>query len=594
VDLYRLLDDDEAGLMKADIQNDERELDLRNSNFQHTEEVLFHAPMRELEDAEAKAIAAITEYYRIKREELTTKAKQRQEIFNGAQERVQSRLERRRAIAAPLKKLPPEILSEIFMMHVEMGGSPWVTLKVSRWWMRVSTSTLRLWRNIHVVPRARFCDSGAAHQLCSSKKQLQKAMRRAGVVPIRLHVDFGSWETQRDVLAFIVESLDRFYSLELFRSPCLRGSKEETEFLDSLRYGAARNLRELALGHDWKIESIVTRLLSVVGTSKGALKCLTASSNRWLQLLGQHKKIFLNLRTLSFSGWASSSSEDELLQKCFSSIRHLECLSINVGLTPLVDVVTLVDNLQELDIRGTSLEPLYLLRIPKLKKLVLTNVHPKYPQKFTISLPQLEVLHVKSSPWTCMRALYCPALRELVLGTGTGMYEKGPTKPQLAFIWTSDHRCLNPRVLHLQGGAKDPALITTLRKMAAIERLHLTLPIDAMLGDAFFDAFSAPKSTQRIRWLPELRSIEITCTDSESSKSLTDAAKLKDGLQKVINSRAGWAPITSAVLNTISTRSTPHTHHRHELAVPGALAEASLIRGHERMVVDTWGPIQGE
>ena len=577
--------------MRADIQNDERELDIMNGNFQHTETVLYHAPMRELEEAEAKAIAAITEYYRIKREELTTKSKQRQDIFNGALESVQHRLERRRAIAAPLKKLPPEILSEIFIMHTEMGGSPWVPLKVSRWWMRVSTSTFRLWRTIHVVPRMRSCDSGAAHQQCSSKKQLQRAMRRAGMVPIRLHLDFGSWETQRDILEVVVESLDRFQSLELVRSSCLRGSKEETEFFDSLRYGNPRNLKELALGHDWKIDSIVEKLLNVLDTSREGLKCLTVSSHRWLSLLGQHRKISLNLRSFSFSGWAGSSSDDEQLRKWFSSIRHLECLSINVSLTPLVDVVTLVDNLQELDIRATSLEPLYFLRIPKLKKLVLTSVRPKYPQAFTVSLPQLEVLQIKSGPWTSIRALDCPALHKLVLGTG--MYEKGPAKPQLSFIWTSDTRCLNPRILHLQVGAKDLALITALRKMKAIEQLHLTLPVGAMLGDTFFDAFAAPRSNQRIRWLPKLRSIEITCTDSESSKSVIDTPKLKDGLQKVVSSRAGWASITSAVLNTISTRSTPHVHHHHELAIPGASPEASTVRDNERMVVDTWGPIQG-
>lgn len=577
--------------MKADIQNDERELDVMKNDFQHTEKVLYHAPMRELEEAEAKAITTITEYYRIKREELTTKSKQRQDVFGGAQERVQRRLERRRAIAAPLKKLPPEILSEIFIMHVEMGGSPWVPLKVSRWWMRVSTSTFRLWRTIHVVPRMRCCDSGAAHQQCSSKKQLERAMERAGMVPIRLYLDFGNWETQRDILEIIARSLDRFQSLELVRSSCGRGSKEETEFLDSLRYGTPRNLRELTIGHDWKIESIVEKLLNVFDNSREGLKCLNVSSNRWLSLLGRHKRASVNLRSLSFSGWAGSSSDDEQLQNWFSSMKHLEYLSINVSLTPFVDVVTLVDNLQELDIRGTSLEPLYFLRIPKLKKLVLTSVRPKYPQAFTVSLPQLEVLQIKSGPWTSIRALHCPALYKLVLGTG--MDEKGPAKPQLSFIWTSDSRCLNPRILHLQVGAKDLALVTALRKMKAMEQLHLTLPVDAMLGDAFFDAFGAPRPSQRVRWLPKLRNIEISCTDSESSKGLIDSTKLKDGLQKIVSSRAGWASITSAVLNTISTRSTPHVQHRHELAIPGASPESSTIRDDERMVVDTWGPIQG-
>jgi len=576
--------------MKADIQHDERELDIMGSNYHHTEEVLYHAPIRRLEEAEAKAIAAITEYYRIKREELTTKSKQRQEIFDEAQERVQRRLDRRRAIAAPLKKLPPEILSEIFIMHVEMGGSPWVPLKVSRWWMRVSTSTFRLWRTIHVVPRMRFCDSGAAHQQCSSKNQLQGAMQRAGMVPVRLRLEFDSWEAEHDILPFVFESLGRFQSLELFRSPCLRGSKEESEFLDSLRYGVPRNLRELALGNDWKTEPVVERLLRALDNSREGLKCCTVSSNRWLQLLGRHKKIFLNLWSLSFTGWVGSSADDDLLQKLLSSVKHLESLSINVSLTPLVDVVTLVDNLQELDIRGTSLEPLYFLQMPRLKKLVLTNVRPKYPQAFIVSLPQLEVLQIKSGPWTSIRALHCPALHELVLGTG--IYEKGPAKPQLTFIWTSDSRCLNPRILHLQVGAKDSALITTLRKMRAIEQLHLTLPVGSMLGDAFFDAFSAPKTKQRVLWLPNLRSIEITCTDSESPKCLTDATKLKDGLRKVVSSRAGWASISSAVLNTISTRSTPRAHDRHEFAVPGKLPEASVVRDAERMVVDTWGPMQ--
>jgi len=572
--------------MKADIQHDERELDIMSSNFQSTEKVLYHAPIRALEEAETKAMAAIKEYYRIKRDDITEKSKQRQEIFNEAQERVQRRLEMRRAIAAPLKKLPPEILSEIFTMHVEMGGSPWVAMKVSRWWMRVSTGTFRLWRTIHVIPGIRFCDSGASHQQCSSKKQLQRAMRRAGMVPIRLRLIFDSWEVGHDILPFIVESLDRFQSLDLARSPGLRGTEEEKEFLVSLQYGVPRNLRDFTVGSTWKIEPVVEGLLKAFETARKGLECATVSSNRWLQLLGQHRKIFLNLRSLSFSGWAGSSSEDDLLQKWFSSVKHLESLSINVNLTMLVDVVTLVDNLQELDIQDTSLEPLYFLRLPKLKKLVLTSVRPRYPQEFTISLPQLEVLQVKSSFWTAIRALHCPALQELVLSTGS--YEKVPAKPQLAFIWTSDTRCLNPRILHLQVGATDLALITMLRKMRAIERLHLTLSPNAMLGGAFFDAFAAPKSKQRIRWLPNLRSIEITSTGSWTLGPVW----LKEGLQRVVSSRAGWAPIASAVMNSTSTRSTPPVHQRHELAVPGELPEESVVRDDKRMVVDTWGPAQ--
>lgn len=574
--------------MKADIQNDERELDIMSTNFERTEEVLYHAPMRELEESKDEAIAVITEYYRIQCEELTTKSKQRQEIFDEARERVQSRLERRRAIAAPLKKLPPEILSEIFIMHVEMGGSPWVTMKVSRWWMSVSTSTFRLWRTIHVVPNMRYCDSGTTHQQCSSTQQLQRAMKRAGMVPIRLHLDIGCWKTQRDVLKFVVESLDRFQSLELDRSPCLQESQEEKEFLDSLQFGGSRNLKELALGRDWKIEAVVERLLHSFGTSKEGLKCLTVSGNRWLSPLGRHRKIFLNLRTFSFSGWwTRSSTEEDQFQEWLSLAKHLECLSINVSLTPLVDVVTLVDNLQELDIRDISLEPLYFLRMPKLKKLVLKCIYPKDPQPFTISLPKLEVLQVKSGPWTSIRALHCPALHELILDPGAG--EKGPAKAQLNYIWKSNARCLNPRILHLRVGTTELALTAALRKMEAMEHLHLTLSIETMLGDTFFGAFCAPRATQRIRWLPKLRSIEVTCN---TSACLPDTTKLKDGLQKVVSSRAGWASLSSVVLNIISTRSTPPVRHRHELAVPGALEETSIVRDDERMVVDTWGPVE--
>jgi hypothetical protein len=572
--------------MKADIQRDERELDTISSNHQRTEKELYHAPMRELEEAETKAIEAISKYYRIKREELTKKSKQRQDIFSEAQERVQRRLERRRAVAAPLKKLPPEILSEIFIQHVEMGGSPWVTLKVSRWWMRVSTNTFRLWRTIRVVPCWPVCDSGTAEQYCSSKKHLQKAMRRAGMVPVRLRLVIDSCKLERDILPFVFESLDRFQSLELLRSPRSQGSTEESEYLDSLRCGVPRNLRELVLDIEWKDEHIVERLLKTFDTSKEGLQCITVPHNRWLPLLARHRKPFLNLRNLSCSGWAGTSTEDELLQKWFSSVKHLESLSITVSLTPFVDVVTLVDNLQELDIQGASLEPLYFLQLPRLKKLVLTSVRPKHPPEFTVSLPQLEVLQIKSNLWTSIRALHCPALHELVLSTGS--YEKVPSKPQLSFIWTSDSRCLNPKILHLQVGARDSALITTLRKMTAIEQLHLTIPVGFMLGDVFFDAFSAPKTNRRVRWLPQLRIIEITYTGSWAA----GATKLKDGLQKIVSNRAEWAPISSAVLNTVSMSSTPQTHLRHELAVPRKLPESSVVRDGRRMVADTWGPIQ--
>jgi hypothetical protein len=58
VDLYRLLDASEAGRMRADIENDERELCVMSGNYKDTEEALYHAPMRDLQEAEDKAIAS--------------------------------------------------------------------------------------------------------------------------------------------------------------------------------------------------------------------------------------------------------------------------------------------------------------------------------------------------------------------------------------------------------------------------------------------------------------------------------------------------------------------------------------------------------
>jgi F-box-like len=98
------------------------------------------------------------------------------------------------ASIAPVGRMPPEILTLIFMAHVcDNLQSPWTLMQVSRKWRSAALISRRIWARIILTPsnwlrsetgpRSR---SFEGMEICITEPQLIRALNRAGVTPLDL------------------------------------------------------------------------------------------------------------------------------------------------------------------------------------------------------------------------------------------------------------------------------------------------------------------------------------------------------------------------------------------------------------------------
>ncbi|KAJ7846270.1 hypothetical protein B0H13DRAFT_2093563 [Mycena leptocephala] len=93
---------------------------------------------------------------------------------------------RNQAILSPLRRLPPEVLGEIFSWTLpsteesrdrfSIGDSPWVLTHTSAYWRAVSISTSSLWSRF-IFTYSGNCDASTAYPLPSIEAQLQRSQK---------------------------------------------------------------------------------------------------------------------------------------------------------------------------------------------------------------------------------------------------------------------------------------------------------------------------------------------------------------------------------------------------------------------------------
>jgi hypothetical protein len=147
------------------------------------------------------------------------------------------------ATIATVRRVPPEILSIIFTVHVEENNeSPWLLMQVSRAWRAAALMTRSIWGRIILAPsnwnkskkgsrRVRVWDG---MEVCYKKAQLIRALKRAGAVPLDLKIVSttsnhrrrwmsGMTNAEHDLL-FLIDSIPLHQS-----SPRLRSLNIETD-----------------------------------------------------------------------------------------------------------------------------------------------------------------------------------------------------------------------------------------------------------------------------------------------------------------------------------------------------------------------------
>ncbi|KIM77201.1 hypothetical protein PILCRDRAFT_12204 [Piloderma croceum F 1598] len=262
------------------------------------------------------------------------------------------------AFLAPIRRLPAEILIEIFMlcMNYNMSSfspncSPSLFGQVCRGWRQVALSTQKLWSSVTVTH----------YRPSSTKAKLW--ISRASSVPLTIclasvHPESGRVGKIQPVIAVLVQHCDRWRHLDLYLDdsmlPCLSSIKHHLPWLESIRIERPTRPREL------DVFEVAPRLRSFCS---GPHVYFTGLKLPWHQLTDLNAHI----HTIT------------------------ECLNI-LQLVPNLVKCTLY-NQSSLSEASTPPQNIPILTFPHLRFFSILRIHPDEIFKH-LQLPVIHTLHV--------------------------------------------------------------------------------------------------------------------------------------------------------------------------------------------------------
>jgi hypothetical protein len=179
--------------------------------------------LRALVKEHQAALAAIEEQKKTRIVAINKQWKEKTGALQTKRKRIQVSSDVQHSLLASVRKLPSELLVNVFEHFVREGGSPWKLALVSVAWSKVVFSTCSLWSTIHVD-----VDTTSTRTANSSLKRLEAHLRRAGTRSLLdLRLSFRT-ESRRPTTKQIVRAceliggrdmLARWRSLTLIQPP---------------------------------------------------------------------------------------------------------------------------------------------------------------------------------------------------------------------------------------------------------------------------------------------------------------------------------------------------------------------------------------
>jgi F-box-like len=410
---------------------------------------------------------------------------------------------------APIRRLPSELLSEVFIWS-EINGNPWPITKVCRSWRSVALRTPQLWNHIVLTEALGSLKVGYGRgygymnfsrslktapseeeregsQRCKTIKGLQNALKLAGNTRLRIIISIGhadhyaylpvDLETKKErikMLDLLTEHFPRIQSLIIKNLPDVKFQREGIDlFQPSVFLGKLQVLEELEVASGAHSQFITTLMTSVRSSARN-LQSLTYSqpSAIWGDLEGLTN---VKLAKESLSTLTSLRLGPGLIpfeNAVWESMANLEELEFSGHV--LVDWSALsLPNLRRLTITGGTGRDLGG-HLPRLKYLYLDGVALEAPA-FSIYAPELETLIIENDHLEVARMIEAPALDSLEVFSR--FMKKVEANQLITTIWDdtagAGARCLNPRKLRIDVDANDGALVKALKQMNRIEDLQV-------------------------------------------------------------------------------------------------------------------------
>ena len=397
---------------------------------------------------------------------------------------------------APIRRLPVEILAEIFLLSVDCRlHSPLDLMHVCRRWRAIVLTTPRIWSSLRLCTWTKTANVGFA-------------LKRTGASPLDVEIDTGmdmfkavgaNKRRRYAGLELATRAANRWRNLIITSFPTrleinTHSTPEKPAFTFSGPMNALQSFKVKGICEN---SVIFDQLLNVVGSSSHEkLTDVELSSPNAIYHLAQPQfvSIFRRLLTFKVDVRKMLSKVDILTQ--FEQLVTLEAYGLRLPNYPIETDLPLVRTLKFMKIKGASVQWMAGRTFPNLVKC--TVIWPHFPETLApgggVDLPVCTHFTYDDRVLNVLPNFRIPKLDTLIVRNDAWSKPKGSA--QLAAVWSGavgQVASLKPRVLHLDTQCHDQHLINALEMLPELEELYLGVFRPDGLCKKFFSALRVGK-----------------------------------------------------------------------------------------------------
>jgi hypothetical protein len=397
------------------------------------------------------------------------------------------------SLLAPIRRLPAEMLSEIFMLAItEYDCSALRLTHVCRSWRLVLLAMSRIWSNIKVGT-------------WTSTEKIQCLLERRRRITLDVEID-----TESDATAYTLDPCRCYTALIVlagtsvhWRGLTIRSFPKEEKLLElealgtSLTFdGPLESLESFKITGPCEMNTALGNLIDLTRKAeKSKLTTLELSSASALYRFAEASfGVFHFLRVFKVD--LAEMKEPLDLLPHFQCLEDMYVHRLHLPLYSDTVHLPLTRTLKRLFLKSTSVQWMNNRTFPKLVEC--TIIWPHFPETLLgqsgVDLSSCTSFIYDDHLLQPLGAFKLSSVDKLVVRNEAWNRPRGGQ--QLGFIWgpnASIERILRPRILHLDTQCYDQHLITALKMIPHIEELILGLVRPDVLGKKFLLAMAAKR-----------------------------------------------------------------------------------------------------
>lgn len=421
---------------------------------------------------------------------------------------------------APIRRLPVEILAEIFLLSIRCHAySPLDLIRVCWRWRTVVLTTPRIWLNLRL------------HSWTTIDK-IEFVLERTWVTPLDVEID-----TSMDMFKLVDENKFRRYAgleratMEAKRWRNLTITSFPTQLdIDThstpekpvFTFGGPMDaLQSFKIKSICENSTVFDQLLNVVGSSSHEkLSNIELLSPNAIYHLAQPQFASIFRRLVTFNVDVREMRTEVDILTHFERLETLEANHLHLPLYPIETDLPLVRTLKRMKIKNVSVQWMVGRTFPNMAEC--TIIWPHYPETLApgggVDLPLCTHFTYDDHIMDILPNFRLPKLDTLIVRCEAWNKPRG--SKQLAAVWSGaagQVSPLKPRVLHLDTQCHNQHLIDALEVLPQLEELYLGLVRPDGLGKTFFTALRtkkgssshSPSKIRTFKLCPNLRTFGI-------------------------------------------------------------------------------------